>query len=657
MATNPPYKYPSISPPQPSPQSTPTAQIRLLTLHPGAFNDEISVTLHKATLSTNSPNTYEALSYVWGSEKDPIPITVNQKWTVKITQNLFTALKHLRLADKPRLMWIDAVCINQDDLQERAQQVTLMRKIYEQAGQIVVWLGPEEDDSALALDWLQMISDDVEVDWLNNTMSSPWGADDCFWFVKGEREREGLALLALLRRVWFERLWIRQEVFMARRAVVRCGGGEISWADFKNAVFCMKERGVYFGQTEDELEVSRMFTQRLLLVCGLGQERIRLHLITLLEETCASQCKDPSDKVYGIMGMLSGSRFAESIVPDYTVSAAEVYTIVSVEHMRQFRTLRLLARAGVVERGSALQDRLPSWVPDWTVERPGVYMVQTYKAGGGLACQASLVGKDVLKVSGVVISSVAEIFPFWTGDQDSAISKFEVVRRMMPCSPRSLGFYKDHDGLLAAYSRAIYRSIYSEYVFPADIGREDLSVQDTLDILADILQGKIEKRDQITKAERTFLHSGLEPGITCLGEEGPVGFVPRSTKVGDLLCVFPGCADVMVLRPEANKAGYYVVVGNAFLDGYMSGEALLGPLPEGVTRAHSVDPEAGAVYPCYLDTSTMELMASDPRISRFGIKADITEDWSLDDEVELLWKITPQMLLDRGVKLKDFYLV
>lgn len=89
----------------------------------------------------------------------------------------------------------------------------------------------------------------------------------------------------------------------------------------------------------------------------------------------------------------------------------------------------------------------------------------------------------------------------------------------------------------------------------------------------------------------------------------------------------------------------------------MSGEALLGPLPQGITRAHSFDPESGAVYPCYIDTSTMELMASDPRISNFGIKVDITEDWSLDDEVEVLWKITPQMLLDRGVKLEEVYLV
>ena len=94
---------------------------------------------------------------------------------------------------------------------------------------IVVWLGPEENDSEFAIEWLKVVSKEVKVDWLNNTMGSSWGgADDCFWFIKREHEREGLALLALLRRVWFERLWIRQEVFMAERAVVRCGHGEIS---------------------------------------------------------------------------------------------------------------------------------------------------------------------------------------------------------------------------------------------------------------------------------------------------------------------------------------------------------------------------------------------------------------------------------------------
>lgn len=83
--------------------------------------------------------------------------------------------------------------------------------------------------------------------------------------------RGGTGPLGVLETVVVERLWIRQEVFMAKRAVVRCGRGEISWADFKNAIFCLKEKGVYFGQSQDELGLARMLTERAILVCGLGQ--------------------------------------------------------------------------------------------------------------------------------------------------------------------------------------------------------------------------------------------------------------------------------------------------------------------------------------------------------------------------------------------------
>jgi hypothetical protein len=80
------------------------------------------------------------LSYVWGDIRDSANITFDGR-TVSVTKSLETALRHLRYPDKSRTLWVDYVCINQEDIQERSQQVAKMGSIYEQATSVLIWLG------------------------------------------------------------------------------------------------------------------------------------------------------------------------------------------------------------------------------------------------------------------------------------------------------------------------------------------------------------------------------------------------------------------------------------------------------------------------------------------------------------------------------------
>jgi len=109
--------------------------IRLLHIEKG--EDPAPIRCKLSQVSVKSPPAYEALSYVWGDPEEKCMITWNNE-QVPVTRNLYTALPFLRLRDGERVMWIDAVCINQNDEQERSQQVRIMGKIYKQASQVIV---------------------------------------------------------------------------------------------------------------------------------------------------------------------------------------------------------------------------------------------------------------------------------------------------------------------------------------------------------------------------------------------------------------------------------------------------------------------------------------------------------------------------------------
>jgi len=137
-----PYRYHAL------PQGR--VNIRLAKLHPGKFEDDISLTLQLATFDPHNPPKYEALSYVWGSPLSPQTITVTDEGDgepnpaqLSITHNLSVALRHLRFAARPQTVWIDAICIDQSNDVEKGPQVAMMGELFRLAASVIAWLGPE----------------------------------------------------------------------------------------------------------------------------------------------------------------------------------------------------------------------------------------------------------------------------------------------------------------------------------------------------------------------------------------------------------------------------------------------------------------------------------------------------------------------------------
>jgi hypothetical protein len=134
-------------------------EIRTITLLPGDETDSIQCILHKISLDDDDP-AYEALSYVWGASKNTEEIWLNEILT-PVTQNLHIALLHLRHTEESRTLWIDALCINQENIQERNQQVELMSKVYSSALQVLVWLGEGNDKIGWAIEQMKLPEEEL----------------------------------------------------------------------------------------------------------------------------------------------------------------------------------------------------------------------------------------------------------------------------------------------------------------------------------------------------------------------------------------------------------------------------------------------------------------------------------------------------------------
>ncbi|KAK3364667.1 heterokaryon incompatibility protein-domain-containing protein [Lasiosphaeria hispida] len=168
---------------------------------------------------------YEALSWCWGTDPPDYALLIkynDKTFKMRVRKQLGLALKYLRRPNKIRTLWIDAICINQADHNERNHQVQMMSRIYTRASEVCIWLGEDNDESKTAIDF---IHEEIRV--LNNF--------DKLCSDKKYTEK-WRALMILMQREWFSRRWVVQEIALASKAKIYCGPDHISWKEFAVAV-------------------------------------------------------------------------------------------------------------------------------------------------------------------------------------------------------------------------------------------------------------------------------------------------------------------------------------------------------------------------------------------------------------------------------------
>jgi hypothetical protein len=347
-------------------------EIRLLTLLPSTFTSEVRLCLDITPFTEFNVPKFEAVSYTWGSPENLPKIFIGEtgRKTLAVTQNLAEALPYFRYEDKPRVLWIDAICVNQQDLEERSQQVKRMADIFSKAARVLVWLGPESDDSLLAIDCLEKVASKVKVNWEKLTMTAT--TDEAHWTdLAIEMPLENVQLHAinhLIQRPWFERLWIRQEVLLASGDIqVMCGGRSILWEVIRTAVYWLfVKRPPWFAHVE---VLEELLTRRE-LVYELCISRKQLLIDELVHMSKSCVCSDPRDKVYALLSLLFGNERLE-IDPDYTKNVYDVYRHATLSLIGSLGSLRVL---NTVECHEDLEG-VPSWVPivsKFLLTRPSV---------------------------------------------------------------------------------------------------------------------------------------------------------------------------------------------------------------------------------------------------------------------------------------------
>ncbi|KAI0106694.1 HET-domain-containing protein [Daldinia grandis] len=341
-------------------------QFRILTLLPGSGEEPLECILSHGDIGESPP--YEAISYAWGEPHDKVSILCNSKPLV-ITASLYTVLHHFRSPSEKRSLWADAICINQDDSNERGSQVSRMKDIYSKADRVLIWLGEERDESdrgmAVALDIahachqyafcgssLVTISFDDEL------------ALQLFGKFRDKSEFPRLSAFArIIERLWFTRVWVVQELALATDAIVFCGNSHISWTDLLAAITAQDHLNLWLSDHERNAYVFILERAREEWRAG-----IRRSLLSVLFRYRILDATDPRDKVFGLNALikseLSGTR---ALQPNYNVDTTELYTAVAKEILKHSPDLNLLS---VPRRLSGAGPcNLPSWVPDWTNTR------------------------------------------------------------------------------------------------------------------------------------------------------------------------------------------------------------------------------------------------------------------------------------------------
>lgn len=646
--------------------------IRVLDLLPGSPESEICVRINPVNLNLENPPKYEALSYTWGipaSNHHVFVDTEQDRQIFPVTENLYTALKYLRHPILLREIWADAICIYQSNVPERNEQVARMADIYRAAAKVIVWLGPEANSSNLAIEMLVTTASMIEVEWPHYKITPARIEDAASDWLDLEKhapfdDQTWLAIVQLLNRPWFTRLWIWQEVFLAHKgAEIVCGTTTMTWYDFRKAILCLWRR-----RKPDRVQGLHKALSRAWQICSLNDQP---SLRTVLRRTKDAQCSDQRDRIYGVLNLVQEQERL-GIQPDYGKSLVEVYRGLMVTSIFEHGDMSLLACCELQDERGAM----PSWVPNWSVPR------RCKEIWGARACWNSLPqakyndGDGFLIATGCHSATITKVKHILT----AASSNLAQTGKVPQLGETYAAFYDliawlrqelhtESSQQIEAICRTLCCNEFSDRYEPID--DKHLSFQKTQERFLALSDRSTEPSKDLLRESAAFLDAFYNNSLGrsfIITDEGYVGLAPDMSRPGDCIAVLLGCQSPIVLCPRPEHSEEYLVLGECYVHSLMTGEAFLGPLPSNWQRVARHSESTQSNWDAFVDRESGVSQVEDPRLG------PLPEGWAEEEHsmqhiyirfrnMKEGWAsiYDPRMMLPalrmRGVALQDFHLV
>ncbi|KAI1388990.1 heterokaryon incompatibility protein-domain-containing protein [Hypoxylon trugodes] len=522
----PPYKYP------PLPDN---AHTRILELQP-SLDSTSPLHVNLRLINLDIDPFFDALSYTWGTPVFSEEIIVENNSSLGITTNLRDALVRFRLPTKLRRLWVDAICINQNDINEKARQIPRMAEIYRGASSVLVWLGSDSDGEAHMR----------KIALLTQRMPGPENIEEL------KRAFNGLLQLP-----WFGRRWIIQEVSLNPNILLFCGASMIPWLRLlliPQRIWGSDTAPKHLVQSFRSLWESHVLAGR------------PLRILEILAEFSEAGCADDRDRIYAIAGLAPDVAFVDDesssdkiiININYTKSTQEIYRDFAVSVTTRFEQRRGqtgydrfrhdlngndFVRHAMDRSDSSHFNGKCSWIPDWRLP----IIRQSLRSGFSALRYPQSRNIETLTLEDPycvgVVDHIFEAFPM-DASPSLAISwtrkLFESVKERMLAEDPDKQLSNDDSQLV--WHQLLMLLTGGQHV-PSTFQQSD-NIEDYIDEVLAWAKGRL-----------VFI---MSPPIAHVGRKCLVwpqlGIGPSHTRIGDIVCTLHGNS---MIRRDDSKPGWF----------------------------------------------------------------------------------------------------
>lgn len=552
-----------------TPLQTPKS-IRLLQLSRGERDDPVQCHLFEARLDDYP--LYEAVSYTWGDPNDKSVLNCNNK-TISVPRNLIEGLRMFRRPDRLRILWADAVCINQKDLEERSSQVTLMARVFSEASRVLVWL--DHGNSPLIKRAFSYICWYLNRKDIYNIASYSWGREkmpvddsEATTFEIPADDITMEALWYLFERPYFSRGWIVQELVLPKSVQVYCDEACINYRFLENFVF-----EAWDSNAEKEFAVGyRLEDDRVLWIRDLRQNlhdtSKSIRFTEMLMLTRHQNFSDPRDCVYGLLGLQDlchDMNFQRPLFkPDYTVSTIKCYKSLVETLLIDRGDIGILT---LVRHSDLVMENLPLWVPRlWNPNETEGFLNMDYHGFDLAESLKPMVsrqrygGYDCMRIRGVRVSKLKAIIAEKRQDAKG-------MRTLLRTLSNHHGEHRVAWTMtcgISLHKTSLWRCSERDLDHHMDAYR-DFILQDTEETKRphESLEKNSKARAYHVRVSETLLRCVLFET-----EDNQLGLARPSIRLGDQVVIFLGGRMPFILRPVGDK---WRLVGVCYVHDIMDG--------------------------------------------------------------------------------------